>query len=441
MRRISKVLEGSPASRHLVRAGDVLLMINGEAVLDEIDYQALTARRYVKLTLANEDGLQREVKIVKATDAALGLQFEDSLIGNPRTCGNNCVFCFVDQMPKGLRTSLYVKDDDWRLSLLTGNFITLTNVGEQEFERILKRKASPLYISVHATDMALRARLLGNQKQGHKLMERLIRLKDAGLYYHCQLVLCPGLNDGPELTRSLEDLLALTPAALSVAAVPVGLTRHREGLPDLRAYTKQEALDVLALCHDFQKKALDKTGTRFVFPADEFYSLAGSKVPPAANYEHFAQLENGIGMLRKFEDELKAASQADDTPDQGPPVKVLLPCGTALFPYLQAWVDTYLPPRIQAEPIAIRNQFFGETVTVSGLLVGRDLIEQLRGKKADAVLICQTLLNSDQELFLDDLQPADVQRALGQPVLVFANDGEAFYQLLTRDLVPKKENA
>ena len=253
MRRISSVLPGSPASRHRIQPGDILLSINDEPVLDEIDYQALTAQRYVKLSLTSQQGEAREIKLVKPLETALGLQFDDSLIGNPRTCGNNCIFCFVEQMPKGMRTSLYLKDDDWRLSLLMGNYITLTNVGPNEFERIIHRKASPLYISVHATDMDLRVKILGN-KHGAKLMERLNRLKEEGLSFHCQLVLCPGLNDGPALLQSLNDLLALAPAALSVAVVPVGLTRHREGLPPIRPYTRDEAREVLALCADFQQK-------------------------------------------------------------------------------------------------------------------------------------------------------------------------------------------
>ncbi len=433
MRRISSVLPGSPASRHRIQPGDILLSINDEPVLDEIDYQALTAQRYVKLSLTSQQGEAREIKLVKPLETALGLQFDDSLIGNPRTCGNNCVFCFVEQMPKGMRTSLYLKDDDWRLSLLMGNYITLTNVGPNEFERIIHRKASPLYISVHATDMDLRVKILGN-KHGAKLMERLNRLKEEGLSFHCQLVLCPGLNDGPALLQSLNDLLALAPAALSVAVVPVGLTRHREGLPPIRPYTRDEAREVLALCADFQQKALERTGTRFAFPADEFISIAGYAIPPDEEYEGYAQIENGIGMLRKFEEELKAAASEDDSKQPTEPGKflhVLLPCGTALAPYLAQWLKRYLPHSIKAEAVPIRNDFFGETVTVSGLIVARDLISQLAGRRADAVLICETMLNSENTLFLDDLTPDDVQEQLGLPVHVFRNDGADFYRLLT----------
>lgn len=431
MRRISEVLQGSLASRHRISPGDILLTINDEPVLDEIDYQALIAKRYIKLNLANPEGETREVKIVKALEAPLGLSFDDSLIGNPRTCGNNCVFCFVAQMPKGLRPSLYLKDDDWRLSLLMGNYITLTNVGENEFERIIKRRASPLYISVHATDMALRVEMMGN-KHASKLMERLHRLREEGLAYHCQLVLCPGLNDGPVLRQSLEDLLALSPATLSVAVVPVGLTRHREGLPPIRPYTRDEAIDVLRICEEYQEIALFRLGTRFVFPADEFISIAGWPIPPDEAYENYAQIENGIGMLRLFEEQLREASEAENTPiaTQGSDYTILLPCGSALFPYLTSWIKLYVPAQVHTRIVPIRNVFFGETVTVSGLLVGQDLIAQLKNQEGDAVMLCESLLDSDQTVFLDNLKPADVQQALGRPLVFFRNDGADFYQKL-----------
>ncbi|NLE69182.1 MAG: DUF512 domain-containing protein [Clostridiales bacterium] len=429
MRRISFVQSGSLAERHRISPGDILLAINGEPVLDEIDYQALTAARYVQLTLTTVEGTERNIKIVKPVAAPLGLQFDDSLIGNPRTCGNQCVFCFVDQMPKGMRESLYVKDDDWRLSLLMGNYITLTNVGEREFSRILKRKASPLYISVHATDMELRKQILGN-RHGGLLLERLQRLKDHGLSFHAQLVLCPGLNDGEHLEKSLYDLMGFAPNALSVAVVPVGLTRHRDGLPPIRPYTREEALDVLDICARFQEKALQELGTRFAFVADEFISIADREIPEDGYYEHYAQIENGIGMLRQFEEGLRTAAQETADNNHQENVQVLLPCGSAVFPYLCRWVEQYLPQRIQAQVVAVKNDFFGDSVTVTGLLVGRDLVNQLKGHSADAVFICETMLNSDGALFLDDMTPERLQNELGMPVHVFPNDGEAFYHTI-----------
>jgi len=435
MRQVSKVQPGSPAARYKIAAGDILLSINGEPVLDEIDYQALTAKRHLFICLRTKDGLYREIELVKAIQTPLGLQFEDSLIGNPRTCTNNCIFCFVDQMPKGLRPSLYLKDDDWRMSLLMGNYITLTNVGSREFERIIRRKASPLFISIHATDDQVREQILCNKKAS-LLMGRLRRLKAEGLSFHCQLVLCPGLNDGEHLVQSLNDLINLSPAALSVAIVPVGLTKHREGLPFIRSYSQQEARQVIAQCEDFQLQATEQTGTRFAFPADEFYCIAGYPIPDSAAYEDFAQLENGVGMLRKFEDELREAHQENQcsAKPQSTAVRLLLPCGMALAPYLENWLRDYAPPGVYAQVVPIKNEFFGDTVTVSGLLVGQDLINQLKSYPGEAVLVCETLLNSDNEFFLDDLTPDDLARALNKPVLIFPNNGAAFYRLLTQCL-------
>lgn len=431
MRRISAVASGSLAQRRGIMPGDVLLSMNGEPIIDEIDYQALSSNRRIRLCLQKSDGSERELTIIKADSVPLGLQFDDSIIGNPRTCSNNCLFCFINQMPEGMRKSLYIKDDDWRLSLLMGNYITLTNISEAEFARIIRRRASPLYISVHATDMLLRAQILGN-KHGARLMQRLEHLEQAGLSFHLQLVLCPGLNDGDVLKRSLVDLLALHPAAVSVAVVPVGLTSHRDKLPLIHLYTKDEAKEVIAICETFQQEAISKNGTRFAFPADEFFSIAGRPVPETGYYEHFAQIENGIGMLRQFEDELREAKlQEGQYTAIFPSKKVLLPCGTALEPYLSEWVKDYAPDYIKATVVPIRNDFFGETVTVSGLITAKDLISQLSGIPADEVLIVDTMLNNEKTLFLDDLSPEDVQNALGVPVHIFSNHGGDFYQALT----------
>ena len=428
MRRISMVFKGSPAERHRIEPGQILVSINGEPVLDEIDYQALSAQKHLKLVVASENGETREIELVKPLEKGLGLQFEDSLISNPKTCGNDCVFCFVAQMPNGLRPSLYIKDDDWRMSLLMGNYITLTNVGDNEFERIIRRKASPLYISVHATDNELREQMM-RSKNTKSLMKRLVRLKDEGLKYHCQLVLCPGLNDGDQLKKSLDDLIALSPAALSVAVVPVGLTKHREGLTTLRPFTKDEAEKILHLCSQYQEKCLMELGTRFVFPADEFLSLAKAPIPPDEVYEDYVQIENGIGMLRQFEDGLKAAWEKDKTSQisELPLKTVLFPCGMAVYEYLKIWKDLYFPKNIVPVLVPVTNDFFGDTVTVSGLITGQDLIAQLSGIQADAVMICETMLNSDNTLFLDDLTPGNVADHLKIPLYVFKNDGYSFY--------------
>ena len=431
MRKISAVIQGSLAERRGLKPGDVVLSINGEPLMDEIDYQALTAKRHVRLQLRQEDGGQREVDFVKASGHPLGLQFEDSLICNPRTCGNNCVFCFVDQLPPGLRRSLYLKDDDWRLSLLTGNFVTLTNVGDREFARILRRKASPLYISVQATDPAVRQALIRHPHAG-KLMQRLGQLREGGLHYHCQIVICPEINDGAVLEQSIRDLMALHPAALSLALVPVGLTRYREGLSPIRAFAREDACKVLEITAKYQAIALRELGTRFVFPADELLSLAGEKVPEPEYYEHFAQIENGIGMLSQFEAGLRDAAARRSPDKQEKQTTALLPCGTSVTPYLKGWVRQYAPQGLSASVFPITNTLFGETVTVSGLIGGGDLIEQLKGKKADAVIIVDDMLNHDNTLFLDDLSPQEVQQGLGLPLIVCRNNGEAFFEAMRR---------
>ena len=430
MRKISAVTRGSLAERRGLMPGDVVLSINGEALLDEIDYQALTAKRYVRLQLKQPDGSQREVDFVKAPGHPLGLQFEDSIIGSPRTCGNNCVFCFVDQLPKGLRQSLYLKDDDWRLSLLAGNFVTLTNVGDREFSRILRRKASPLYISGQATDTAVRQALVRHPHAG-KLMQRLLQLKEAALQFHAQIVICPDVNDGMVLEQSIRDLMALHPAALSLALVPVGLTRYREGLSPIRAFAREDAVKVLETAQKYQVSALKELGTRFVFPADELLSLAGEKVPEPAYYEHFAQIENGIGMLSQFEDGLRyAATQHTSANHIVQSKTAILPCGTSVAPYLDGWIRQYAPKGLSARVQPIVNTLFGETVTVSGLISGGDLIDQLKNAKGDAIIIVDDMLNHDNTLFLDDQTPQTVQQALDIPLIVCRNRGEAFFNAM-----------
>ncbi len=330
MHQVVAVEERSLAARHGIVPGDLILSINGEKLIDDIDYQALTAARRVRLDILREDGSQRQVTILKPVAAPLGIQFAESIICDPRTCGNHCVFCFVDQMPKGMRASLYVKDDDWRLSLMMGNFVTLTNVGEREFQRIIKRRASPLYVSVHATDPAVRSVMMG-QPRAALLMDRLNRMREADLQFHCQVVLCPGLNDGPVLDNTLEDLYRMRPHALSVALVPVGLTKFRQGLTELRPFTKEDALAALGICRRWQDKAFADDGQRFVQPADELICLAEAALPPEESYDGYPQIENGIGMIRLFEEEIsEALGQPMATGAHPEKTRVTVACGTSI---------------------------------------------------------------------------------------------------------------
>ncbi len=425
---IASVMVGSPAARRGLKAGDVIHTINGERVVDDIDYQALTAVRHVCLLIERKGKPPCEVDIIKPSEAPLGVTLAASALPPPRACTNNCIFCFVDQMPKGMRPSLYIKDDDWRYSLMMGNFITLTNVGENEFGRILKRKPSPLYISVQATGPDDRKRMLRNRLAG-ELLPRLKKLSENGISFHCQVVLCPNENDGAVLENTLNDLYSLRPHALSVALVPVGLTRFRDGLYHLEPYTKEQAEKVLEIVQRTQQRSMAKYGDHFAFPADEFISIVSSPIPPREMYDGFPQLENGIGMLRKFEDELAAASQTQQDLETRPR-KVVLPCGTSVAPYMKKWVERFAPKGVNATVLPIINHFFGKTVTVTGLITAGDLLEQLKGVDADEVLIAEAMLNSDRSLFLDDMRFEEFARRLSVPCRIVDNDGEVFYRML-----------
>ena len=431
MRKVAAVEKGGLAERHGLRAGDELISINGEPVLDEIDYQALVVNRHLSLR-TRRDGLERpEIDIVKQEHWPLGIAFEDSLIGKPRLCANNCVFCFVDQMPPGMRPTLYVKDDDWRLSLMMGNYVTLTNVGDREFERIIKRRATPLYVSVHATDVDVRKALMRNERAGD-IMKRLRRLAQEKMFFHTQVVLCPGLNDGKVLEKTLKDLLSLIPHTLSVALVPAGLTRYRQGLTQVRTYTPGEAREVIVMADRYASQAIQLSGSRVIYAADEFYCLAGVTVPDTDYYESFPQLENGVGMIRQFEDELHEAKRT--MPDVGgQPAQATIACGTSIYPYMRKWMQELVPQAVTVQAIPIRNEFFGDTVTVSGLLTGRDLLKQLSQYKAQhPVLLPANMLNSDRTVFLDDMTPEQLSRTLGRPVHIVDASGEALYEALLR---------
>ncbi len=424
MHQVIAVDRGSLAARHGVVPGDLIISINGETLIDEVDYQALTAVRHVNMRLINPAGIQREVDIVKPSHAPLGLRFEDSLVFDPRSCSNNCVFCFVDQMPQGMRKTLYVKDDDWRLSLMMGNFVTLTNVNDREFERIIRRKASPLYISVHATNPEVRTAMLRQARAG-QLMARLTRLKDEALSFHCQIVLVPGINDGPVLEDTLDDLLSFYPNALSVALVPVGLTRFRNELTSIQPYTRLQAQEALGICERYQKQSLAEFGKRFVYPADELICIAEAPLPTHESYEDYPQIENGIGMIRMFDQELKEASDETQSPDLHNGIKTIIACGVSIAPFMRDWVSRYAPRGASISVQAITNRFFGESVTVSGLIVGADLAEQLSHADAQLVLIPDSMLNSDKTMFLDDMSIADVEGRIGIPVQAIPCHGEA----------------
>lgn len=424
---ILHVAAGSLAERHGIRNGDSIIRICGVPVLDLVDYQYLSARPQLDILLEHPDGNQYTVRIHKPSGTPLGVTLESSLMHSPKTCCNHCIFCFIEQMPPNLRESLYIRDDDWRLSLMTGNFVTLTNLPEEELQRIIARKASPLYISVHATEGDLRVRLLRHPK-ANRIMEHLQRFADNGIHFHCQVVLCPGINDGVHLTRTLTDLMNLMPFAASCALVPVGLTRYREHLFPLRPYSREEARLVIAEAERVQQEALLSHGTRFVFPADEFYLIAGLPIPADEAYEDYPQYENGVGLLRRLYDEFDAAWRMEDRKAKSR--RVVVACGTSVAPFLSEMLDSHPLPGFSARVIPIRNRFFGETVTVSGLITGGDLTEQLMGIPADEILITENMLRKGEAVFLDDMTLEEARSRLGIPIRPVADDGAALLNAL-----------
>ena len=413
----------SPAARAGIRPGDRLTRIGGVTVIDFIDYQALTAQCHLTVQVMRE-GVPLDFALRKGEYAPLGLNFETPMMSGTRLCCNKCLFCFVDQLPADARQSMRVKDDDWRMSLMMGNYVTLTNVSDTELDRIIERHCSPLYISVHATDPDLRAHLLGTPR-ARRLMDQLKRLSDGGIAFHCQCVLCPGINDGDALDETIRALSAL-PGASSLALVPVGLTGHRAGLSALRVYTQAEAQAVIALAERWRERLLRERDTRFVFPSDEFYLQAGAPIPPDEAYEGYAQIDDGVGLLRLLETEYREAwnelpkAQRRATPGGRP---LAIACGKSAAPFIRRMLQDYPVAGANITVYALENTWFGPTVTVSGLITGGDLTRQMAGVECDAILITEVMLR-DGNLFLDDMTLPQAIDALGKPVVPVGRQGE-----------------
>ena len=428
---IQSVTKGSAAARQGILPGETLLSINGNDIMDVLDYRFYQTNRELMLELQGTDGKTRAIPIKKREYEDIGLTFETYLMDKQQSCKNQCIFCFVDQLPKGMRKSLYFKDDDSRLSFLFGNYITLTNLSEHEIERIIKMHISPINVSVHTTNPELRVKMMKNRFAGSALsiMQRLAR---AGIKLNCQIVSCPGINDGEELLRSLTDMEALYPSVECIAVVPVGLTRYREGLYPLIPYTRETAAQTLALIEQFGDRCVKEHGSRIVFAADEFYLKAGREIPPAEFYEDFDQLENGVGLLALMKDELEGAlslEQGDKTLKR----KVTVASGTSAAPFLRALLsqmrDKY--PGVFIEVVGIRNDFFGGGVNVSGLVTGGDLIAQLKGRDlGDALLIPSVMLRREGDIFLDDVSTQEAEQALAVKLTPVPNDGEALFRAI-----------
>ena len=419
---IQSVDPHSPASRAGVKAGEKLLQVNGHPIVDVLDYKFYTYDPKLSLLLARPDGKEHTVKVRKEEGEELGLNFETYLMDKARCCANRCIFCFVDQLPKGMRDTLYFKDDDARLSFLMGNYITLTNLSQRELDRIAELRISPINISVHATDPELRAMMLGH-RNGGRLMEIMERFAQAHITMNCQIVACPGVNDGEQLQKTMEDLAALYPYVKSVSVVPVGLTCHREGLYPLIPYDKPRAEATLDQVEAFAEKCLAKHDSRIFWCSDELYLRAERPIPEDEYFEDYTQLENGVGMLRLLRTEFDSALKLAD------PVESVRPYSTACGVDAAAWIEEIVDRAAEkchtkGKVYPIVNHFLGESITVSGLVTGGDLIAQLKGRDlGERLLIPINMLRHGEDVFLDDVTLADVARELNVEVVPVEQDG------------------
>lgn len=412
--KIGYIEDESPAEDAGLQAGDYLISIDSHEISDVLDFAFFSNENHLVLEVERGD-YRFIISIDNYDEEDLGIQFEEELFDGCRSCSNNCIFCFLKQMPEGMRDTLYVKDDDFRLSFAQGNYITLTNLSDDDMYRILSQRMGPLYISVQATEPDLRQSMLGNKNAG-RIMEQLRTLADARISMHTQIVLCPGINDGVHLEKSINDLASLHPWVETIAVVPVGLTRHRDGLPLLKPFTSEEALDVVTSCTAWQKQLRKSLGTRLVFPSDEFYIRAGVKLPSRAAYEGFPQYENGVGISRLFMDELKGIERQLSNIDAIPGKYVML-TGILASGMVSEFADILNGSgKLQVRVYAVANRFFGETVTVAGLLTGADIAEAVTSTENDEIiLIPEIMLNEDR--FLDNMRISELACLTGRKVI------------------------
>lgn len=425
MVKINSVTPGSPAYKAKVQPGDILSKLNGHDVRDVLDYMYYAADTDIRLDLVRH-GEELTVLITKDEYDDLGLEFETFLMDKKQSCSNKCVFCFIDQMPPGMRETLYFKDDDARLSFLQGNYVTLTNMSQKDIDRIIEMKLN-INVSVHTTNPELRVKMMHNRFAGEKL-KFIWQLAQNGIKLNCQVVCCPDLNDGDELRRTLRDLGELMPNITSMAVVPVGVTKFREGLYPLTTFTKERAGETIDIIAEYQQKFLERFGTRTVFPSDEFFLIAERELPDMEYYEDFSQYENGVGMLRSLIDEFEKAIEIAEW--EGQERHVSLATGYSAYSTIKSLAE--LAERsfegLHCYVYRIRNDFFGETITVTGLITAQDLIAQLKGKQlGEQLLISSAMLRRDSEQFLDDLLVSDVERELGVTLRSTPSDG---YELL-----------
>ena len=420
---ITRIEAGSLAEELELVAGDKILQVNGRTPLDIIDLSFLLADEEIELLIEHADGEREVIAFDKDADEELGAEFDSAVFDGVRRCKNHCVFCFVDMIAPNMRPTLSVKDDDYRLSFLFGNFITLTNLTAKDFRRIKKYHLSPLFVSIHAMNPDLRAKIL-RTKLGANIQTQLDELERAGVEYHTQVVLCKGLNDGAELDFTITEILKRRPHALSLAIVPVGVTRHRRDPFPLEQFDKASAAKVIEQVEAYQRRLRKESGRTFVYLGDEFYFLAEKEFPPVEYYDDFPQIENGIGMTRNFIEEFKAETLAADKK-----IVVDVISGTSFAKVLRQLVAA---PNVRIVPVV--NKFFGERVNVSGLLTGQDIIEALRGGERDLILIPATALRAGEEVFLDDVTLAEVRRIFAPAKVLPIHDGAEFRRALEGEI-------
>lgn len=424
-RHIIKSIEpGSIAEEMELVPGDELLTVNGEKIEDVFDYHYQINDTYIELGIRRTNGEEWVLEIDKEYDEDLGIVFENSLMDEYRSCRNNCVFCFIDQMPPGMRPTLYFKDDDSRLSFLQGNYVTLTNMSDRDIERIIRYRLEPINISFQTTNPELRCKMLHNRFAGDAL-NKVKRLFDAGIEMNGQIVLCKGLNDGKELERSISDLMAYLPHLKSVSVVPVGLSKYRDGLYPLEPFAKEDAREVLRVIRRWQEKLYETWGLHFIHASDEWYLLAEEPIPEEESYDGYLQLENGVGMLRLLEEEVEQELEERSGDDRE--IRISLATGKLAAPTLERLMQRIRRkyPKVQVKIYPIRNDFFGEMITVSGLITGQDLIAQLKDQPlGETLLLPCNMLREGENVFLDDVTVEDVERELGIRIQVVDEPGK-----------------
>lgn len=430
---IKKILPGSIAEEFELAPGDRLISINGHEIEDIFDYQFYAEDTYIEILIEKPDGEQWILEVDKEEDEDLGIEFDNGLMDEYRSCHNKCIFCFIDQMPKGMRDTLYFKDDDSRLSFLQGNYVTLTNMSDHDLDRIIQYHLSPINISFQTMNPELRCKMLNNRFAGEAL-KKVDRLNEAGIEMNGQIVLCKGVNDGEELAFSIREMMRYIPNLQSVSVVPVGLSKYRDGLFPLEPFTREDAREVLSTIHYYQNESYQKYGNHFIHASDEWYILAGEELPQEENYDGYLQLENGVGMMRlllnEFEEAMKELQEKISADDLDfVPREISMATARLAYPFIRDMAARMMEmvPGLMIHVYEIRNDFFGEMITVSGLLTGQDLIAQLTGRElGEALYLPQNVLRSGEEVFLDDVTVTEMEKALQVKVDIIKSSGRDF---------------